>query len=183
MVNRKIRKRDDDFWNDIHDFLENSDREYKKFLERWFDTLDEIENIKEQDQPGTYVYGFTYRLGADGKPEFKEFGNIPRAYQEDSEVPSLEYREPITDVQNREQETDITLEIPGVTKKDISIETSDNTLIIKVDNDGRKYYKEVELVDSILPENVKASYSNGVLDIIVKKPLIKKKEGKRIPVD
>ncbi|MCL6003550.1 MAG: Hsp20/alpha crystallin family protein [Thermoplasmatales archaeon] len=180
MVGRKIRKRDDDFWDDVQDFLQNSDREYRKFLERWFDTFDEIENIKEQDQPGTYVYGFTYRLGPDGKPEFKEFGNIPREY---SELPSMEYREPITDVQKREEETDITLEIPGVTKNDISIETNENVLVVKVDKEGRKYYKEVELDDDIPPENVKASYSNGVLDIIVKKPPMKKKEGKRIPIE
>ncbi|MGC8562314.1 MAG: archaeal heat shock protein Hsp20 [Thermoplasmata archaeon] len=180
MVGRKIRKRDDDFWDDIHDFLQNSDREYRKFFERWFDAFDEIENIKDQDQPGTYVYGFTYRLGPDGKPEFKEFGNIPREY---SDVPSLEYREPITDIQNREGETDITIEMPGVTKDEISIETNDNILIIKVDKEGRKYYKEVELEDEVLPENIKASYSNGVLDIVVKKPPTKKKEGKRIPIE
>ncbi|EQB65491.1 MAG: heat shock protein [Thermoplasmatales archaeon I-plasma] len=180
MVGRKIRKRDDDFWEDIHDFLQNSDREYRRFLERWFDAFDEIESIKEQDQPGTYVYGFTYRLGPDGKPEFKEFGNIPREY---SDVPSLEYREPITDIQKREGETDITIEIPGVTKDEISIETSDNILIIKVDKEGRKYYKEVELDDEVIPENIKASYSNGVLDIVVKKPPTKKKEGKKIPIE
>ncbi len=180
MVDRKIRRRDDDFWDDIQEFIQNSDREYRKFIERWFDTFDEIENIKEQDQPGTYVYGFTYRLGQDGKPEFKEFGNIPREY---SELPSMEYREPITDVQKREEETDITIEIPGVDKSDITIETSDNVLLVKVDKEGRKYYKEVELDDEIPPENIKASYSNGVLDIIVKKPPTKKKAGKRIPVD
>lgn len=180
MVDRKIRRRDDDFWDDIHEFIQNSDREYRKFIERWFDTFDEIENIKEQDQPGTYVYGFTYRLGQDGKPEFKEFGNIPREY---SELPGMEYREPITDVQKREEETDITIEIPGVDKSDITIETSDNILAVRVDKEGRKYYKEVELDDEIPPENIKASYSNGVLDIIVKKPPTKKKVGKRIPVD
>jgi HSP20 family protein len=179
MVNRKIRKRNDDFWSDIQDFLENSDFEYRKFLERWFDTFDEIENIKEQDQPGTYVYGFTYKLGPDGKPEYREFGNIPREYPE---LPSMEYREPITDVQKREGETDITLEIPGVSKNEISIETRDNVLIVKVDKEGRKYYKEVELEGEIPPENVKASYSNGVLDIVVKRPPTVKKEGKKIPI-
>ncbi|MCL4333608.1 MAG: Hsp20/alpha crystallin family protein [Candidatus Thermoplasmatota archaeon] len=183
MVNRKIRRRDDDFWNDIQDFLENSDREYRRFFERWFDAFDEIENIREQDQPGTYVYGFTYRLGPDGKPEFKEFGNIPREYSERAELPGLEYREPITDIQRREEETDITMEIPGVSKDDISIETNENVLTVKVDKEGRKYYKEVELDSEVLPENVKASYSNGVLDVIVKKPPTKKKEGKRIPVE
>jgi HSP20 family protein len=180
MVDRKIRRRDDDFWEDIHEFIQNSDTEYRKFIERWFDTFDEIENIKEQEQPGTYVYGFTYRLGQDGKPEFREFGNLPREY---SELPSMEYREPITDVQKREEETDVTIEIPGVDKSDITIETSDNVLVVKVDKEGRKYYKEVELDDEIPPENIKASYSNGVLDIIVKKPPTKKKTGKRIPVD
>jgi HSP20 family protein len=178
MVGRRIRRRDDDFWDYIQDIFENSDREYRKFIERWFDTFDELENLK--DQPGTYVYGFTYRIGPDGKPEYREFGNIPREY---SELPGIEYREPITDIQNREGETDITLEMPGVSKSDISIETRDSTLIIRVDKEGRKYYKEIKLQDEILPENVKATYSNGVLDIVVKKPQSSQKQGKRIPVD
>ncbi|MEL9914578.1 MAG: archaeal heat shock protein Hsp20 [Thermoplasmatales archaeon] len=178
MVGRRIRRRDDEFWDYIEDFFENSDREYRKFIERWFDAFDELENLK--GQPGTYVYGFTYRIGPDGKPEYREFGNIPREY---SELPSIEYREPITDVQNREDETDITLELPGVNKSDINIETGDKSLIVRVDKEGRKYYKEIKVQFDIQPENVKATYSNGVLDIVIKKPQENKKEGKRIPVD
>lgn len=177
MVIKKIRKKDEDFWDYIQDFMESGDREYRKFLERWFDTFDELENIK--DQPGTYVYGFTYRIGPDGKPEYKEFGNIPGEY---SELPSIEYREPITDIQKRESETDITMEIPGVSKDDIIMETKDEILIVKVEKEGRKYYKEVEMEGEIVPENVSATYSNGVLDIVVKKPPSKEKPGKRIPV-
>ncbi len=180
MPMKRDKRRDDDFWEDIHEFFESGDREYRRFLERWFDTFDELENIKDQDQPGTYVYGFTYRIGPDGKPEYREFGNIPREYPE---LPSTEYREPITDIQNREDETDITLEIPGVTKGDISIETNENTIVVKVEKPGRKYYKEVEMEEEIKPENVKATYSNGVLDIIVKKAPAKKREGKRVPVN
>lgn len=183
MVNRKVRKKDDDFWEDVQEFFQKSDREYRRFFERWFDTFDVIENIKERDQPGTYVYGFTYRIGPDGKPEYKEFGNIPREDSGYEDVPSMEYREPISDVQKREGETDITIELPGVAKSDISIETIENVLVVKVDKEGRKYYKEVELDDEVPPENVKASYSNGVLDIIVKKPSTKRKEGKRIPIE
>ena len=178
MVGRRIRRRDDEFWDYIEDFFENSDRDYRKFIERWFDAFDELENLK--GQPGTYVYGFTYRIGPDGKPEYREFGNIPREY---SELPSIEYREPITDVQNREDETDITLELPGVNKSDINIETGDKSLIVRVDKEGRKYYKEIKVQFDIQPENVKATYSNGVLDIVIKKPQENKKEGKRIPVD
>lgn len=180
MPARRDKRRDDDFWSDIQDFLESGDREYRKFLKRWFDTFDELENIKEQDQPGTYVYGFTYKMGPDGKPEYKEFGNIPREY---SELPSSEYREPITDIQKREDETDITLEVPGVSKEDITLEHNENVLIIRVDKEGRKYYKEVNLDSEVLPENVKATYSNGVLDVVVKKPPEKKKEGKRITIN
>jgi HSP20 family protein len=177
MVIKKIRRKDDDFWDYIQDFMENGDREYRRFLERWFDTFDELENVK--DQPGTYVYGFTYRIGPDGRPEYREFGNIPREY---SELPGIEYREPITDIQRRENESDITMEIPGVSKEDIIIETRENLLIVKVEKEGRKYYKEVELEGEISPENVSATYSNGVLDIVVKKPPAKEKPGKRVPV-
>jgi len=178
MVIRKIRKKDEDeFWDDIYEFLENADREYRKMFERWFDTFDEIENMK--GQPGTYVYGFTYKIGPDGKPVFLEFGNVPKEY---SELPSPEYREPATDIQERENEVYVTLEMPGVNKEDISLDVQDNTLIIKVDREGRKYYKEIELEDKIDPDKIKATYSNGVLDIVIKKIEQKKKSGKKIPI-
>ncbi|MCL4412236.1 MAG: Hsp20/alpha crystallin family protein [Candidatus Thermoplasmatota archaeon] len=175
---RRIRKKDDDeVWDSIYDFLENADREYRRMFERWFDTFDEMESLK--GQPGSYVYGFTYRVGPDGKPVFQEFGNVPKEY---SSLPSPEYREPVTDIQERENELDITMEIPGVDKSDISLDVQNSSLVVKVDKNDRKYYKEIELEEEVDQENIKATYSNGVLDIIVKKASPKKSKGKKIPI-
>lgn len=180
MVFRRSRRKDDDeFWDDIYDFLENADREYRRFFERFFDTFDEIENLK--DQPGTYVYGFTYKIGPDGKPEFQEFGNLPRDM---SELPTPGYREPLTDIQDRETEYDITVELPGVNKDEIDLEINEESCIIKVDKADRKYYKEIEFKEEVDPDSVKATYSNGILDIIIKKKSPKKKEsGKKIKIE
>jgi Molecular chaperone (small heat shock protein) len=180
MVFKRTRRKDDDeFWDEIYDFLENADREYRRFLERFFDTFDEIENLK--DQPGTYVYGFTYKIGPDGKPIFQEFGNIPR---ELSGLPGPEFREPLTDIQDREAEYDITIELPGVDKNEIDLEVTEDMMTVKVDKPDRKYYKEIPFDEKVDPESVKATYSNGILDVIVKKKSPKKKEtGKKIRIE
>ncbi len=180
MVFRRSRKKDDDeFWDEFYDFLENADREYRKFFERFFDTFDEIENLK--DQPGTYVYGFTYKIGPDGKPIFQEFGNLPR---DSSELPAPEYREPLTDIQDREQEYDVTVELPGVDKEEIDLEVHNDSCVIKVDKPDRKYYKEIYFDEEVDPDSVKATYSNGILDIVIKKKAPRKKEaGKKVKIE
>ena len=73
-------------------------------------------------------------------------------------------------------------EVPGVEKKDIDLEVTENTLTIKVDKDKRKYYKEVELPCEVDADSAKASYQNGILDIELKKSKPRKK-GKKVSIN
>ncbi|MEM4647643.1 MAG: Hsp20 family protein, partial [Candidatus Nezhaarchaeales archaeon] len=72
-------------------------------------------------------------------------------------------------------------EIPGVNKEDIKVRlTDDNRLIISVDTPQKKYYKEVELPAKVNPERTKATYRNGVLEVVLEKV---EKKGKSITVE
>ena len=77
-------------------------------------------------------------------------------------------------------------EIPGMDKKDITVEVADGVLSIKgekkeerVEKDKNRYYhyersfgqfkREFKLPEGVDPEQVEAKYSNGVLELVLKK--------------
>lgn len=190
MVGRKypFRRDRDDWFDDIFDDI---------WSRRWGDIFDEFDEyfrdmrrrmnrlirdamsgkLPEPREGGPYIYGWSFRIGPDGKPVFQEFGNIPHVGT--VEIPGS--REPLVDVQETDDEVQITAEVPGVKKEDIDLEVTGNTLIIKVEGKDRKYYKEVELPAEVDPDSAKASYNNGVLDIQLKKVKPKAK-GKKIKI-
>jgi HSP20 family protein len=69
-----------------------------------------------------------------------------------------------------------------VEKSDITTTITEDTLTIKVDTAARKYYKELHLPSGVDPDSSKASYNNGVLEIVLKK-LKARPRGKEIRID
>jgi HSP20 family protein len=126
------------------------------------------------------------RVGPDGKPNIQEFGNTrPPKRLESGEKEELEAteREPLTDVIECEEEISITLEIPGVEKEDIELTVEEDKVAINVDTSSRRYFKEIPLKVKVNPKTSKATYKNGVLDIILKKIPQKEKKGKKVKID
>lgn len=121
-------------------------------------------------EPGKpYVAGFSLKIGPDGVPRFEQFGNKP-VRKPGGIVPRVsDEREPLTDVIESDRDVAITLEIPGVDKKDIKLEVLDDKLEVSVDNEKRKYHKTVSLPAAVVPDTAKATYNNGVLDVTVQK--------------
>jgi HSP20 family molecular chaperone IbpA len=77
---------------------------------------------------GTLVYGYSYTVGADGKPQFREFGNIrPSQRSLGGRRPGVRTpmltaeREPLADVATTDKEVKVTVEMPGITKQDIKV--------------------------------------------------------------
>jgi HSP20 family protein len=92
---------------------------------------------------------------------------------------------PLADVAETGDAYTVTVEVPGIRKEDIQLSVQENILSLRVtkqsekDEDGRKY-RHVErfygtferhfpFSSSIDPEHVKASYSDGVLEIVLAK--------------
>lgn len=195
-MTKKRRKRntdDDDFWPDrdsfFDDFFEFGD------IDREFDRMREfMDRISRRaargelgtDEQGPYVYGFSMRVGPDGKPNIQEFGNTRPPKRIESGEPEkyeIAEREPLTDVIECEDSISITLEIPGVEKEDIELTVEEDKVAINVDTAARRYFKEIPLKVKVDPKTSKATYKNGVLDIILKKTPQKDKKGKKVTIE
>ncbi|MGQ9513939.1 MAG: archaeal heat shock protein Hsp20 [Thermoproteota archaeon] len=136
---------------------------------------------------GPFVYGYSVTVGPDGKPIVREFGNIkpgnrPSAFGPRPIMEVKGKREPLTDVIEEEEVVRIITEVPGVEKSDIKLDCTEESLTISVDTEKRKYYKEVELPSAVDPKSAKATYKNGILEIVLNKTK-KKTEGHRINID
>jgi len=184
MTIRRRKERDEDAWKDPffdewEDFFD-IDKEFKR-MEQWINRM--MYNFGRGEVKGPYVYGFTMRVGPDGKPHIEEFGNVPRKFPNSREME--EYREPLVDVMENDKNISVTAELPGVTKNDIELSLSEDnqSLTIKVDTPERKYYKEVVLPARVKPNTVKATYKNGILDIVFERETPKESNKKRIKID
>lgn len=120
-------------------------------------------------KPGkSFVRGFNVHIGPDGKPRIQEFGNYPKKAR-NGETKFSEEREPLVDIIENYDKVAITVEIPGVEKKDIDLDVKDEKLEIKVVHPERKYHKVIGLPCNVKPKTTKATYKNGVLDIEIEK--------------
>jgi len=167
-------------------FFEDIDRmfrEMERMMEEEFRTFSSRlpkDYVKERKLPdgttirelGPFVYGYSVKIGPDGKPEIREFGNVkpsrfgPRIKEE---------REPLVDVVETDNEVHVVAELPGVEKTDIKLHGTEDTLTISVDTPQRKYYKEVKLPAKVNVKEAKTAYKNGVLEVTLPKVKEEKK--------
>ncbi|MGB9853691.1 MAG: archaeal heat shock protein Hsp20 [Candidatus Bathyarchaeales archaeon] len=167
-------------------FFEDIDkmfREMEKMMEEEFKAFTSQvpkDYVRERKLPdgstikewGPFVYGYSIKIGPDGKPEIREFGNVkpsrfgPKVKEE---------REPLVDIVETDGEVHVVAELPGVEKEDIKLHGTEDTLTITVDTPQRKYHKEVMLPAKVNVKEAKTQYKNGVLEVT----LPKTKEEKR----
>ena len=150
------RRRRFGFFSDIEEEFERMREEMERMLTEF-----EKEPGAKVKRYGPYVYGFSMRMGPEGKPVFEEFGNVKPPSKE---APSGE-REPLVDVIEEKESVVVIAELPGVEKEDIKLNATEEMLSIKVDTPQRKYSKRIQLPAKIKPETAKASYKNGVLEV------------------
>ena len=157
---------DDDFIRDLLD----DDR-----------VMDDIRRMAEEmmkmftnAQPGKrFVHGYKIQLGPDGKPKIEDFGNKPIKSPKGEPIISEE-REPLTDIIEGDDDVAVTVEIPGVEKEDIDLNVTKENIEIRVDTPQRKYHKSLDLPCDVLPKTTKATYKNGILDVVIKRSEKKK---------
>jgi HSP20 family protein len=120
---------------------------------------------------GPFVYGYSVKIGPDGKPVIREFGNMKPGLTGEGGPPLnlTERREPLVDVIEDGDTVKVLAELPGVEKRDIRLKATDQSLTINVDNPTRKYYKELEFPVEVDEKSAKSTYTNGVLEIVFRK--------------
>lgn len=108
------------------------------------------------------VYGFSVRMGLEGRPVVEQFGNI----RETATGPVVaESREPLVDVLDEGDHLQVIVELPGIEEKDIRLKVHGDILEMTASTQDRTYEKEVLLPLAVDPESLESSYRNGVLEI------------------
>jgi HSP20 family protein len=158
---------------EIKSFTENVPKEYIK--ER---KLPDGRTVREL---GPFVYGYSLKIGPDGKPEIQEFGNIKKGLKGPPQI--KEEREPLVDIVDTNNEIHVVAELPGVEKTDIKLHGTEDSLTISVDTPQSKYYKYVELPAKVRVIEAKSTYKNGVLEVVLPKTEPGKPKGQPINVE
>lgn len=175
---KRRRKNPFDFFG-MDDEFERMFMEMERMMEKIFRDFS-----SDSIEPGkSFVHGFNIRVGPDGKPRMEEFGN--HTHRTPNGEPSIsDDREPITDVIESKDDVAVTVEIPGVEKEDIDLNIQEKSLEIDVDAPQRKYHKHVDLPCDVQPKTTKATYKNGILDVVInRKEKKKKKDGYRVNIE
>jgi HSP20 family protein len=127
---------------------------------------------------------------------FEEFSGRPSRRLlpsgERGEIVPAERRQPFIDVIETDKEVIATAEMPGLEKQDIKINLTEDRLEISAETEHEEkkeekgyvyrerrsgsYYRAISLPSPVDPDNSKASYKNGVLEIKMPKTEIKKKK-------
>lgn len=165
-----------DIFRDIYSIRNEIERSFSEQLKAMESKIPK-DLVREYETPegskvremGPLVYGYTMNIGPNGRPQIREFGNI-RSPLNFSHQPAISAEwEPLVQIDTTDKEVKITVEMPGVSKEKIRINTYDKYVEIKSEDPNRKNYKTIEVPQDIDIESGKSKYNNGILEIIFKK--------------
>jgi HSP20 family protein len=170
------RRRSGGWFPDIDDMM----KEMERMMQQAFKNVEQqvpknlIKERKLDDgsvvrEMGPIVYGYSVKIGPDGKPEVRKFGNV-------NSFPNVlggglavkEEREPLVDIIKGKDELRIVAEVPGVNKEDLKVTADENSLTIESLTGEPRYQKRVDLPDIVDPKTAKSTYKNGILEVSFK---------------
>jgi len=122
-----------------------------------------------------FISGYVEKTGVDAGPKIQEFGNFPQEKLNNKNIIS-DSQKSMTDVIEGDEIVTVTIELPDVKKEDLELKVTENVLKIKVDSPQHKYHKVINLPCDVKEKTTKATYKNGILDVIIKR---KEKRSKR----
>ena len=115
------------------------------------------------------MWGFSITQIGDQPPEIHEFGKMnlkDSRFIEAGVQGESGTRKPLIDIMEAEETLHVVVEMPGVGKENIILDSNGTTLDIKASSEDRKYSEHVELPARVLPDSAKATYNNGVLEVV-----------------
>ena len=162
-------------WDDLFGNFDEGFEEMRQRMDALMDGFLKGKIDNNLNQP--IVYGFSMRMGPDGKPHISEFGNTGT-----DKVQREGAREPLTDIIEEKERIRVIVELPGVERDDIQLHVEDDLLDISVDREDRKFSKQLELPSPVDPDSTSATYKNGVLEVVLKK-VAPKKRGRAVKIE
>ena len=148
-------------------FDDEFDRLFKQMSSSFMNLDDVFEILKNTvNVSGPIFYGYTMTTGSDGKPVVNEYGNV-----KPNMLPTQEKREPLIDtlVDEKEKTLKVVAEMPGVEKSDVNVVVgADKVIHIDAERGEKKYDVKVPIKHKVDPEPPKATYKNGILELVFK---------------
>ncbi len=196
---------DDDFFGpDFKNFFNSIDQAFDNAF-KGFGFDNNLWNDKdfqnELKKHGHVSYGYSARIGSDGKPNVQTWSNIDhperfgftprlgsffepfqRKYLESTRTEDFEYDPYVEFIHDKEAGVDkIIVDLPGIDKKDIKLKRKENLLVLKASSSQRSYYKEIILNKDV--ENIKTLFKNGILEISVTPKKKQELEEVEVPIE
>ena len=162
-------------------FDDEFNRIFKKMSNSFFSLDDIFEDFKTHGATeGPYYYGYTMTVGPNGKPIVQEYGNVKPEL-----LPESNTREPIVDTifDDKEKLVKLVAEMPGVEKSDVKILVQDKSVNISAEHGEKKYHVNVPIEYKVEENSAKASYKNGILELVFKLAQDEKPKGKTVEVE
>ena len=148
-------------------FDDEFDRLFKQMSSSFMNLDDVFEMLKNAgNMSGPIFYGYTMTAGPDGKPVVNEYGNV-----KPNILPAQEKREPLIDtlVDEKEKTLKVVAEMPGVEKSDVNVVVgADKVIHIDAERGEKKYHVKVPIKHKVDAESPKATYKNGILELVFK---------------
>ena len=174
---------DDDFFGGE---FERMREEMEEMMEKVMQGMPRDEVRRLSERRGPQVYGFSIRVGPDGKPVVTEFGDIQRKQAQDvraleggraqetgeggereteNREKETEEREPLVDIFKDKKGVNVIAEMPGVGENEVQLSVNGKTLEIRAEG-ARKYYRKVKLPEDVGKKKMEKKYRNGVLELV-----------------
>lgn len=158
-----MKNRDESHDNNIGSIFKGLDR----FINIVADMIEKDEN--EVDISGTIndpeknkkivgKYGVNIKLGGE---KFGELKNI------DKIIPKV--IEPMTDVFEEADKVIVVMELPMVVEADINLEINENIITINAASNENRYFKNIKLKFTPMPNSLKAKLNNSIYSIVINK--------------
>ena len=162
-------------------FDDEFSRIFQKMSSSFFNTDDIFEEFKTKGtNAGPFYYGYTMTVGPDGKPIVKEYGNVKPELTQSSNS-----REPLVDtiVDEKEDLVKLIAEMPGVEKSDVKIVVQGKSVSLTAERGEKKYQVNVPISHKVDENSAKASYKNGILELVFKLAKQEKPKSKTVEVE
>ena len=97
-----------------------------------------------------------------------------------TQFPTWNSKDDIGDWEDKNGEITITVDMPGVSKKDVEIHVDKHMVKVEASTDERDYTFSKKFTPELNPDKVEAKFNNGVLDIKIQKA--EESKGKKITI-
>ena len=170
------RRRSGSWFPDIDEIMREFDRTFQNAFKNFEQQIPKnlVRERKMDDgsivrETGPIVWGYSVKIGPDGKPDVRRFGNVD-AFPNmlGGGVSVREEREPLVDVIKGSEDLKVIAEVPGVSKENLKVSADETSVTIESVTGEPRYHKRVELRDSVDPATAKSTYKNGILEVTLR---------------